>query len=520
MEQLVDFDSYQDLGILWTMQPLVEDDGEVMVITTRVLERLNLLLSQLKDISQKGNTDMVESFDSFQRFIVIIGFALFIVALAIAILTIKSIVSPINYLKQVLLQMQRGILPEGTMKVNNDEIGEMTNALNSFIHSLQQTSEFALEIGKGNYQVKFTPLSDEDILGNSLINMRENLQDAALKEQARKQEDEQRNWVTRGLAKFGDILRMNNDNMDELSYSIVSNLVKYLNANQGGMFILNDEDKQNSVLELTAAYAFDRKKFLKKSIQKGEGLVGTCLLEKQTILMTDIPDSYINITSGLGKANPRSLLIVPLKINEEIFGILELASFKTFERYQVEFVEKVGESIASTISSVKINSRTAKLLAESKEQSEQLIQQEEEMRQNLEELQSTQEESTRRVSELENSLEALNLAVASFDIDLNGNILSVNDNFAKMLGVNYESFVGKQHQMIIAPEFFDFNKYQDMLDELSHGFRYFTEHAYLTAKGEIWLNETYTPIRSFHGSYDKVIVIVSDITKYKNQQKD
>ncbi|NJO68436.1 MAG: GAF domain-containing protein, partial [Bacteroidetes bacterium] len=92
--------------------------------------------------------------------------------------------------------------------------------------------------------------------------------------------------------------------------------MKYLNANQGGVFSYIDDIPGDEHLELVSAIAFDRKKYINKRVEIGEGLVGTCAQERLTIFMTDIPEDYITITSGLGDAIPRSLLIVPLKTDE------------------------------------------------------------------------------------------------------------------------------------------------------------------------------------------------------------
>jgi PAS domain S-box-containing protein len=188
-----------------------------------------------------------------------------------------------------------------------------------------------------------------------------------------------------------------------LAGKIISHLVKYLEANQGGLFVVHGQKGQEEI-ELTACYAYGRKKYLHKTLAVGEGLVGQAVQEADTVYLTDVPDGYFNITSGLGEATPRAILIVPLKLNGQVYGVVELASFRPFEPYHIAFVEKLAESLASTISSVRINEQTQRLLEESQQQAEMLRAQEEEMRQNLEEIAATQEEMQRKNSEMERLL--------------------------------------------------------------------------------------------------------------------
>jgi len=289
---------------------------------------------------------------------------------------------------------------EDSMKGEN-EIAKLMHTTSMLTDSLKNIATFAGHVGKGELNVEYTLMSDHDSLGQAMLDMRTNLLKAEAEKEERRKEDERRNWATQGVAMFADLLRSNNDNIEELCHSIVSNLVKYIDANQAGIFILNDDDTENPVLELKSCYAYERRKFLEKTINLGEGVVGTCFLERESIYMTQLPKDYIHITSGLGNDTARALLITPLKVNENIYGVLEIAAFKEFEPHVREFVEKVAESIASTIGTVKVNMRTNKLLEISKMQGEEMANQEEELRQNMEEMQATQEEMFNKQEETE-----------------------------------------------------------------------------------------------------------------------
>jgi len=407
MSKLTTWDDYEDPAIIWEVQPMVEETGEVMLLSNEILQKIDILRTKQDNIISKGRSEMINIFNGFRRLIVIMTFIIVFLSIGVGLFTIIYLTRPINKTKNILLDMSKGILPSQKLPEGNDEIGQMSKALNMLVNGLKEIQIFSTEIGQGNYDYDFKPLSEEDILGHSLLDMRDKLKKAKEEEEKRKLEDSHRNWASIGLAKFSDILRQNNDNLEKLSYEVISNLVKYVGANQGGIFLVNDNDKNHIFLEMTACYAYDRRKFLQKKIEIGEGLVGRCYQEGEKIFMTDIPKDYIKITSGLGEDNPRCLLIVPLKYNDYIYGIIEIASFEIFEPYKIEFIEQLSTSIAATISSVKANIQTAYLLEQSQMQAEEMAAQEEEMRQNMEELRATQEQMARREAELLKEIEEL-----------------------------------------------------------------------------------------------------------------
>ncbi len=447
-----------------------------------------------------------------------------------------NLTRPLNKVANFIQTLSTGELPEHFTNVTKDEIGRIKSVLNTYVSNLKRTVNFAKQIGEGNLEEDYQPLSEKDSLGNALLEMRKGLRQAREDEKKRKEEDEKRNWVTQGLAKFGDILRKDNENVEKLADDVLSNLIDYVGAIQGGLFIYNseeDNDEQEPYLELISSYAYNRKKYKEKYIKLGEGLVGTCAIEKETIYMTEIPDEYVEITSGLGDANPNSLVIVPLKIEDEIFGVVELASLKPFEQYQIEFIEKVGENIASTISSVRTNNRTAVLLEQSKQQAEEMQTKEEELRQNMEELKSTQEEMERlRQRESEKNKEMLDnmenqrkmmvqildqLPERIFVKDNSGKILIANNAIAKAQNTTTDELVGKTDY-----DLYDFETAQNILNEEEEtkksGTRTYTQTIEQNGDRKI-VKTTKMPFYIKHLDQKGILSVQQDITEYTELQE-
>lgn len=511
MDELVTFENYEDPLTKLMAEDAIE--SQVIPLTTSIISNLKKVARIQEELTAQSDADLKVAADQLRYITIILGVVIVILGLLSAFFMARSITLPINYIKNNLLKLGKGELVEDeSRKFNNDEIGEMADAMDNLIHGLRSTTLFAENIGKGNYESEFSPLSEHDVLGNALIDMRDNLSRVA-------EEDKKRNWSTEGLATFGDILRKNNDNIEKLCDDIIRNLVKYMRANQGGIYIIEGGENEEQYLKLMACYAWDKKKYIEQKVYKGEGMAGQVWLEKESIYLTEVPDNYIRITSGLGDANPRSILIVPLKVNEEIYGVVEIASFNLFAEHEMEFVEKIAESIASTVSSVKINARTQTLLEESQEMTEQMRSQEEEMRQNMEELQATQEEMQRGQSEAENSMEAINQAVATIEFDTDGKIINVNRNFLDIVGYAKEDILGEHHRILVSKEDKGSEEYKQFWRDLSTGSMKQGEYKRITKTGQPrFLKENYAPIKNRDGSTAKVVLFAYDVTDYKIEE--
>ena len=311
----------------------------------------------------------------------------------------NGLVLALTQVNDRLREMAAGKPTSRIEAARQDEIGEMTASLNTLVTGLHTYSDFARQIGQGNLAHAFAPLGREDNLGNELLHMRDSLRKAAAEKSVR-------DWTTEGVALFGELLRKHNTDVAQLCREVIRGFVKYLDVNQGALFLPREDDGTGG-LERVATYAYNRTKYLHGRVAYGQGLVGQCALEKESIYLAAVPADYVHITSGLGEAPPRTILVVPLLHNGEVYGVLEMASFAAFAPHQVAFVEKVAESIAGALANLAVNDQTRRLLEESQQLAEHMKAQEEELRQNQEELQATQEEMRRRQEELERENEAL-----------------------------------------------------------------------------------------------------------------
>lgn len=304
--------------------------------------------------------------------------------LGVSINTIADIhrSNPIHWLIDILPFIV-GIVIYFSIKKREKDKAAFEKIIDQRNQDINRNARFAKKIGEGIYDDHDDLVDEDDIIGRSLIVMRDNLL-------ANNKKEKEQNWISEGKDLIYSILRMHN-NIDKLAYEVIIKLIKYINVIQGSFYIYDEEERK---LINLATYAYNRKRFVNQEFKIGEGLIGQCAYEQDIVYRTEIPDNYATITSGiLGNKKPSSILIVPLITEEKLQGIIEFASIEDkFQTLTIKFLKELGEIIARTLYNLRMNQKTEKLLQESQQMTEELKENEEELRQNAEEMRSTQEE--------------------------------------------------------------------------------------------------------------------------------
>ncbi len=282
------------------------------------------------------------------------------------------------------------------VKKHQDKVSFLEEEILQKDQDTNKNALFAKTIGEGDYNAPFTISDEDDVLGKSLLVMRDNLL-------ANNKKESEQSWITKGKDEVSYILRLHN-NLEELSYEVLVKLINYISIIQGALYLYDDEKK---TLKNVATYAYNRKKFINQEFKIGQGLIGQCAYEKDIIYRTEIPDDYATITSGiLGDKKPKSIIIVPLITDEKLQGVIEFASIdENISALTIRFLREMGEIIARTVFNLRINQKTEQLLLEAQQMTQELKENEEELRQNAEEMRATHEELEKSNIKLESKIQ-------------------------------------------------------------------------------------------------------------------
>ena len=252
----------------------------------------------------------------------------------------------------------------GIWKNLTENVNQLAENLTTQVRAI---SDVASSVTKGDLTQMITVEAKGEVeeLKDTINQMIVNLKKTTLRNQ-------EQDWLKSNLAKFTQMLQGQKD-LNTVTQRILSELAQVVNAQKGLFYILKqDENGQNQKLKLFAAYAFGDNVKMTQEFALGQGLVGQCAVNKERILLTNVPKDYIKISSGLGKANPVNLIILPVLFEKEIKAVIELASFDTFSETHLDFLSQLTESIGIVLNTIEANSRTEGLLEQSQSLADEL----------------------------------------------------------------------------------------------------------------------------------------------------
>jgi HAMP domain-containing protein/signal transduction histidine kinase/CheY-like chemotaxis protein len=266
----------------------------------------------------------------------------------------------------------------GTWKALTENVNQLAANLTTQVRAI---AEVATAVTKGDLTRSITVVAQGEVaaLKDTINEMIRNLRDTT-------QKNTEQDWLKTNLAKFSRMLQGQRD-LTNVGRMVLSELCPVVAARQAEFYVL-DSTEEKTQLKLLASYASETPQDeSSKHFDLGQGLIGQCALEKQKIEMNNLPTEYIRITSGLGDAVPRSILVLPLIFEGQVRGVLELASFQGFNTSHQAFLDQLTESIGIVLNTIEANMRTEDLLKQSQSLAQQLQTRQEELQNTNEELQ-------------------------------------------------------------------------------------------------------------------------------------
>src|SRR6266498_3747200 len=295
----------------------------------------------------------------------------------------------------------------GTWKRLTENVNQLAGNLTTQVRAI---AEVATAVTKGDLSRAIAVDAPGEV-GQLKDNINQMI--ANLRETTRQNQEQDR--LKSNLARIGAMLQGHRD-LETVSRLLMSELPPLVEAQYGAFYIAETNPAGETEYKLLAGYGLPPRQHRPTSFGIGEGLIGQAALEGKTILVTDLPDGYIAIGSGLGEASPRGVMTLPVPFEEQVLAVIELASFRSFTPVNQTFLEQIVETVGVVLNTIIATMRTEELLEQSQSLAEELQSQSRELQNQQEELQRTNEELQEKARQLARQNQAIEVKNAEIEL--------------------------------------------------------------------------------------------------------
>ncbi len=435
-------------------------------------------------IAYMSNSDVIRYIESRLRHLALWSILTFLAILIGTIIATWKFSKELSILIKKTKMFETGIIGKFPTQTRHKEINQIASTFNNIIKRMHEIEYTAKKITRNNFTANIKPRNEKDIIAIAINNINKKLQEKEIAEQEQLKKEEifkmSQNWK----AELYDIQRNINNDTEELSFEVIRALVKNTEALMGAMFVVRTNEQQEKHIKLAGAYAYEEKRTININFEMGEGIIGTCALEKNKIYISQVPDNYLNIGSGMGQSKPGFIAIFPAIRHNKVIGIMEIAFMKKPQEHVLDFLEDISKYIAFWLS-----------ITESKRMQKVF----------LDRHTNQTTEFMKKESDFKSVINAVNQIALTMQFSTEGNFMSANNKYYDKTGYKLKDLKDKQiSEVIQTPK----NQINDIIKLVLTG-KNVKKYINLNTnnKSTIKLKANFAPYYNHHGHIEQIIII-------------
>lgn len=404
------------------------------------------------------------------------------------------------------------ISEKNELYTNFKEIEELSQNLEQVRERFLNITKILIQIKEQGIKNSLKPESKEDTVAQVLS---ATVSAITKRQETRRQIEEEKqkeDWINEGLNKIHEASKAEKITYEGLANTLNETLTSYSDSFLSIIYIVREKDKVQ-YLESVSTIGLSEQKALKKQIEFGDGVVGAIALEREMMYFNKIPDDYHIIISGLSEMKPKSILILPLMFENELYGIIEIAFLRILKDYELKFFETVSTEIALSFKNIMSSLQTEKLLEQMKEKNKQIEKAQKELQKKIDELKQKDLETIVKGTQLESLVNAIDNTLMTIQYSIDGTFISANDKYLKTMHYALRDLRGKNVLDLVKTER---TELEAVIRRVSQGENYEKIMKRFTKYSEVrWLYSTYTPYYDAKGKITKILYFAFDVTDTK-----